>query len=60
MAKDDSSGIQYLVYGRENWTIPKMIIHYKVVPINLYNHYENILDLVKLLDNGEKNLAERT
>ena len=35
-----------------------MINEYKIVPINLYNHYENFNNLVKLLDQGEKNLSE--
>ena len=37
-----------------------MIKEYKVVPINLYNHLENFNYLVKLLDEGEKNLSEKT
>ena len=59
MEKDDSSGIQYLLYGREHWDIAKMIIHYKKVPKNLYNHYHSINYLISLLEEGEKNLTER-
>ena len=59
MEKDDSSGIQYLLYGKEHWDITQMIIHYKIVPINLYNHYESINFLISLLEDGKKNLAER-
>ena len=59
MEKDDSSGIQYLLYGREHWDITKMIMHYKKVPINICNHYESINYLISLLEKGEKNLAKR-
>lgn len=59
MEKDDSSGIQYLLYGREHWDVAHMIIHYKKVPINLYNYYESINYLISLLNNGERNLAKR-
>jgi hypothetical protein len=37
-----------------------MILEYKIVPINLHNHLENFNYLVKLLDNGDKNLTEKT
>ena len=37
-----------------------MILEYKIVPINLCNHLENFNRLVKLLDDGEKNLTEKT
>lgn len=57
---EDQSGIKYLIYGKEHWDIAKMILEYKIVPINICNHLDNFNNLVKLLDDGDRNLSQKT
>ena len=37
-----------------------MILEYKIVPINICNNLDNFNNLVKLLDDGDRNLSQKT